>query len=79
MPSNPERASRGGDVQGTTQTDTEGAVGSPITVADASYDPGYELGESLGGETRAVLKQGFASYGVATGEKRGPGYVGGKS
>lgn len=78
MPNNPERASRGGDVSGTTKTDVEGAVGSPITVADASYDPGYPLGDSLQYETTADLKQGYASYGVAIGEKRGPGYEGGR-
>ena len=78
MPANPERASRGGDVPGTTRTDVEGAVGSPITVAEASYDPGYPLGDSLEYETMADLKQGFASYGVAVGSKRGTGYLGGR-
>ena len=78
MPANPERASRGGDVPGTTRTDVEGAVGSPITVAEASYDPGYPLGDSLEYETMADLKQGFVSYGVAVGAKRGPGYLGGR-
>lgn len=80
MPSNPERAIRGGDVSGTTKTDVEGAVGSPVTVADASYDPGYSLETTLdcGYVSPADLKQGFSSYGVGPGEKRGPGYVGGR-
>lgn len=77
MPSNPERASRGGDVSGTTKTDVEGAVGSPITVAEASYDPGYPFGQTLDYETPANLKMGYASYGVAVGDRRGPGYIGG--
>ena len=78
MPYNPERASRGGDVEGETQTDVEGAVGSPITVAKASYDPGYPFGESLDDETPADLKLGYCSYGVAIGEGRGKGYIGGR-
>lgn len=70
MPNNPERASRGGDVSGETLTDVEGAVGSPIEVAEASYDPGYGLGASLDeqGQTMADLKQGFSSYGPSIGE-----------
>lgn len=80
MPSNPERAIRGGDVSGTTKTDVEGAVGSPVTVADASYDPGYPLETTLdcGYVSTADLKQGYSSYGIGPGEKRGPGYVGGR-
>ena len=78
MPSNPERAARGGDVSGTTKTDVEGAVGSPITVAEASYDPGYSLGETMDYYTMADLKMGYASYGVAVGASRGAGYVGGR-
>lgn len=81
MPSNPERASRGGDVSGTTKTDVEGAVGSPITVADASYEAGYDCQEvsmRVGYATMADLKQGFSSYGVGVGEARGAGYVGGR-
>jgi hypothetical protein len=76
MPMNPDRRSRGGDVEGMTKTDVEGAVGSPIEVAKASYDPGYELGDSLQYETRADLKQGYCSYGVAVGDERGKGYEG---
>jgi len=77
MPNNPERASRGGDVSGDTKTDVEGAVGSPVSVSKASYDPGYELGDSLQYETAADLKQGFCSYGVGVGASRAKGYIGG--
>ena len=76
MPKNPERATRGGDVSGTTRTDVDGAVGSPITVADASYDPGYDcLEETLeaGYVSKADLKRGFGSYGVVIGEGRPKG------
>jgi hypothetical protein len=65
MPNNPERASRGGDVSGTTKTDV--VLGSPIDVADASYDPGYEIGYPLDGVSAAELKQGFTSYGKSVG------------
>lgn len=78
MPYNPERAARGGDVEGETKTDCDGCVGEPIVVAKASYDPGYELGESLEYETPADLKRGYCDYGVATGSTRGKGYVGGR-
>jgi hypothetical protein len=59
--------SRGGDVSGTTKTDV--VLGSPITVAEASYDPGYEFGESLEYASKADLKQGYTSYGKAVGGK----------
>lgn len=78
MPFNPNRRFQGGDVEGTTKTDVEGAVGAPIEVALASYDPGYPLGDTLEYETMADLKQGFASYGVAVGEARGKDYIGGR-
>jgi len=78
VPHNPERAARGGDVSGTTRTDVEGAVGSPVEVADASYDPGYPLGETMDYFTEADLKMGFCAYGVAVGDKRGRGYIGGR-
>ena len=76
MPKNPERATRGGDVSGTCKTDVDGAVGSPITVADASYDPGYDcMDETLeaGYVSKADLKRGFGSYGVVIGEGRPKG------
>lgn len=78
MPHNPERRERGGDVEGMTKTDVQWAVGSPIEVAEASFDPGYELGASLEDETMADVKQGYASYGVPVGDKRGRGYIGGR-
>lgn len=80
MPSNPERASRGGDMPGTTKTDVEGAVGSPITVAEASYEPGYSIESTLdaGYVSMADLKQGFCSYGEGIGAKRIPGIIGGR-
>jgi hypothetical protein len=78
MPYNPCRAAQGGDVGGETETDVDGAVGAPITVARASYDPGYPFGESLDYETPADLKAGFCSYGVAVGDARGKGYIGGR-
>lgn len=80
MPSNPERASRGGDVSGTCKTDNEWGVGSPVTVAEASYDPGYPIENTLeaGYVTMADVKCGYCSYGVGSGESRGKGYVGGR-
>jgi hypothetical protein len=80
MPNKPERATRGGDVSGMTRTDVEGAVGSPIEVAEASYDPGYstETTRAAGYVSMADLKQGYCSYGVGTGETRGKGYAGGR-
>ena len=66
MPANPERASRGGDMPGTTKIDAQWSVGSPIEVATASYEPGYE--PFLGYATMAEVKQGYQSYGVGVGE-----------
>lgn len=80
MPDNPERATRGGDISGTTKTDPEHGLGDATTVAKASYDGGYGDGiqeDSMPDTTMADLKQGYCSYGVSTGEKRGKGYVGG--
>lgn len=80
MPNNPERASRGGDVSGETRTDVEGAVGSPVTVADASYEPGYSLETTLdaGYASKADLKMGYSSYGESVGATRIPGIIGGR-
>ena len=71
---------RGGVVRGETSTDVNCAVGAPITVAKASFDPGYNLESTLecGQATEADLKMGFTSYGEAVGEKRIPGYLGGR-
>lgn len=80
MPKNPERAARGGDVEGSTKIDTEWCVGSPIDVADASYEPGYTLEETLdaGYVSAADLKRGYCSYGVCVGEGRPKQMIGGK-
>jgi hypothetical protein len=78
MPKNPERAYRGGDVSGTTETNNEWGVGEGVEVADASFDPGYEIGESLDVATMADVKQGYASYGISVGDSRRKGYVGGR-
>jgi hypothetical protein len=66
MPDNPSRKTQGGDVEGTKRTDV--VYGEPVTVAAASYDPGYDLGASLGFESKADLLQGFCSYGRELGE-----------
>jgi hypothetical protein len=66
MPANPERASRGGDMPGTTKIDAQWSVGSPIEVATASYDPGYE--PFYGYASMADTKQGYCSYGISIGE-----------
>jgi hypothetical protein len=71
VPMNPSRAAQGGDVSGTTKTDVTNALGSPLEVASASYDPGYEcLEETLeaGYISAADLKRGFCSYGECIGE-----------
>ena len=76
---NSQRSSRGGDVDGMTKTDVEGAVGSPIEVAKASYDPGYPVDVTLdaGYVSPADLKQGYSSYGVGIGDGRPKGIIGG--
>lgn len=70
MPNNPSRAAQGGDVEGTTKTDVTNALGSPLEVSRASYDPGYDLEETLeaGYVSPADLKRGFCSYGEGIGE-----------
>jgi hypothetical protein len=72
MPKNSNRA-QGGDVSGETKNDQERGLGEPITVAKASYDPGYSLETTLtdAGTDFAVsdLKQGYCGYGKATGER----------
>ena len=73
MPQNPERASRGGDVPGTTRIDV--TQGEALAVASASYEPGYEMGQTFeGGDpanrmTKADLVQGFVSFGRLVGER----------
>lgn len=72
MPNNPNRASQGGDVEGTTMNDRDRGLGDAITVAKASFDPGYSLKETLSdGRTDvspADLKLGYCTYGKVIGE-----------
>lgn len=60
------------------KTDNQWGVGSPVTVADASYEPGYDLETVLseGYVSAADLKQGYCSYGICVGEKRPKGIIG---
>jgi hypothetical protein len=75
MIKNPERATRGGDVEGSEKTDVENGLGPACDVASASYDPGYEIDGSFGYSTMADVKRGYMSYGIGVGEKRGKGYL----
>lgn len=79
MPMNPERAARGGDVEGTTKTDIDYGSGDPITVAKASFEPGYEIGNTQVYTTVADTIRGYCNYGIAIGEARGNGKLGGNS
>lgn len=76
MPTNPERATRGGDVEGETKIDV--THGEAIPVAKASFDPGYSLEETLSDAgtdfEKADLVQGFCTDGAVTGEERKKGY-----
>lgn len=80
MPMNPMRGWAGGDVEGETKTDAEWGVGGPVTVAKASYDPGYSLETTLDEAytSAADLKMGYCSYGIAIGDGRPKGMIGGK-
>lgn len=73
MPHNPERSERGGDVEGVTKTDVDHAVGSPVEIAKASFDPGYSLDTTLSDAGTVVNKadmlQGYCSYGKTIGER----------
>lgn len=71
MPKNPNRKAQGGDVEGTRATDTQWSVGDPVQVANASFDPGYPLANSLDYLYEADLVQGYCGYGRATGEDDG--------
>ncbi len=51
------------------RTDTTGAVGSGIDVADCSFDAEYPLGNSAQGATMADIKRGYAIGGAADGKK----------
>lgn len=66
MPANPQHSSRGGDVPGETPIDV--THGEAIKVAKASFDPGYELGNSLGHANKHDLIMGYCSYGKELGE-----------
>lgn len=72
MPKNPDRAYQGGDVEGDTINDQDRGLGEPITVAKASYDPGYSLETTLNDAgikiSPADIKLGFCTYGKATGD-----------
>ena len=72
MPKNPNRKFQGGDVEGETKNDQEHGLGEPITVAKASYEPGYSLETTLSDAgievSPADLKLGYCGYGKATGE-----------
>lgn len=72
MPKNPNRAAQGGDVEGSTINDKGYGLGEPITVAKASYDPGYSLETTLSDAgikvSMADLKLGRCTYGAAIGE-----------
>lgn len=77
MVDNPLRSWSGGDVEGTTKTDAEWSVGDAVTVAKASFDPGYDLGHSIGYCSEADLTVGYCSYGIAVGDARPKGMIGG--
>ncbi len=70
--SNPNRAAQGGDVPGDTINDKGRGLGEPITVAKASYDPGYSLETTLSNAgvkvSLADLKHGWCGYGKVIGE-----------
>lgn len=76
MPKNPARKSQGGDVEGTTKTDV--MFGEPVTVSNASFDGGYDVGvvgeimpnsaKLLGKKLKADLLRGYCDYGRCIGE-----------
>lgn len=70
--SNPNRAFQGGDVHGDTKNDPGHGLGMPITVAKASYDPGYSLETTLSDAGTKVsladIKHGWCGYGKVIGE-----------
>lgn len=71
MPKNPERSSRGGDVDGEVAIDT--TMGAAVRVARASFDPGYPLDNTLSDAdtdySKADLIRGYCGYGKAIGER----------
>lgn len=68
MVDNPERASRGGSVEGQRPTDARRSVGKGVSVSNASFDPGYSIKNSLGDVSKADLVQGYCGYGKAVGQ-----------
>lgn len=58
---------QGGDVAGTKKIDV--TQGEACDVAAASFDPGYEFGNSLDSEDKASLLRGYCDYGLPIGEK----------
>lgn len=72
MPKNPNRAAQGGDVEGDTINDKGYGLGESITVAKASYDPGYPLETTLSDAgvkvSIADLKLGRCMYGKVVGD-----------
>jgi len=59
---------QGGDVTGMTKIDV--SQGEALDVASASFDPGYDFGESLpDGLNKADLVDGYCTYGKSVGEK----------
>lgn len=69
MPNNPNLSSQGGDVSGTTPIDV--TQGEALRVASASYNPGYDISNTLsaGNVNKADLTQGYCGYGKAVGER----------
>jgi hypothetical protein len=69
MPQNPNRETRGGDVEG--ETPIAVTMGEALMVAKASFDPGYDLSTTLSnGNTevsKADLVKGYCTYGSTTG------------
>lgn len=73
MPSNPQRSTKGGDVEGQTPIDTSHTIGEPtIMVAKASFEPGYDITTVLSDAgtklSKADVVTGYCSYGKAIGE-----------
>lgn len=72
MPNNPNRMAQGGDVEGDTKNDQDRGLGMPITVASASYNPGYSLDTTLSDAgikvSPADLKLGYCTYGKVVGD-----------
>ena len=67
---NPNRKWQGGDVPGMTEAGNNDSVFTTgITVAKASYDPGYDLATTLDGVDADDLKVGFCTNSRDIGER----------